>query len=488
MKKRLVAMLLVLSIVCSFPISVFAASDEATQAAQALHELGLFNGVGTNADGTPIFELDRTPTRHEAITMLVNLLGKGEEARLGTWETPFTDVEDWAKPYVGYAYTNKLTGGTSNTTFGGEETVTAAQYITFVLLALGYTSGTDFRWDKSWELADQIGLTDGRYNAETKDFTRGDVAIVSNRALSVATKGSEKLLIEALGLKVAENTIEESLQGFWMGIGDLGDGYECAEYYNFEGTSYSCAYVFIDADVNPLGSGYEEGTFIVKDNVIILNRTAMYVYTEDGNNTTISDESESTEYKLTTNFDSNEFYMNDWRYLKEHDDFQPKSVYGKIKERVLAHISAIQSNELTSAEKETIDNKLAAAQMFTLGATEGMGIAMASCGQLLLGNITGGLRYSQRVQLERDIRDAENVVAEALFHAVEATADIRKILSTKADASDVCQKLREFETLCADVVSIGVTTDSDKIIEMGETTTSALNLLSEISRIIQERY
>lgn len=196
--KRLISFALSLTLMLSLLPASFAASDEATQAAQALHELGLFNGVGTNADGTPIFELDRTPTRHEAITMLVNLLGKGEEARLGTWETPFTDVEEWAKPYVGYAYTNKLTGGTSNTTFGGEETVTAAQYITFVLLALGYTSGTDFRWDKSWELADQIGLTDGRYNAETKDFTRGDVAIVSERALSMTEKESDITLLSRL--------------------------------------------------------------------------------------------------------------------------------------------------------------------------------------------------------------------------------------------------------------------------------------------------
>lgn len=50
------------------------------QAAQNLYELGLFNGTGTDTDGNPIFDLDRAPTRHEAVTMLVRLLGKGEEA------------------------------------------------------------------------------------------------------------------------------------------------------------------------------------------------------------------------------------------------------------------------------------------------------------------------------------------------------------------------------------------------------------------------
>ena len=40
---------------------------------------------------------------------------------------PFTDVANWAKPYVGYAYAHGLASGTSKTTFGGNEKVTAAQ-------------------------------------------------------------------------------------------------------------------------------------------------------------------------------------------------------------------------------------------------------------------------------------------------------------------------------------------------------------------------
>ena len=60
------------------------------------------------------------------------------------WNTPFTDVADWAKPYVGYAYANGLTAGVSQTRFGSESSVTAAQFLTFVLRALGYESGKDF--------------------------------------------------------------------------------------------------------------------------------------------------------------------------------------------------------------------------------------------------------------------------------------------------------------------------------------------------------
>lgn len=198
MKKRIVSWILVLALAFSLVPPAFAASTEATDAAQSLYELGLFNGTGTDAKGNPIFDLDRAPTRHEAVTMLVRLLGKEQEAKQGSWTTPFTDVAEWAKPYVGYAYTNGLTAGTSATTYSGNASITASQYLTFVLRALGYESGTDFQWDKAWELSDKIGLTDGRYNANTKSFTRGDVAIISANALKTKNKGTETTLLSVL--------------------------------------------------------------------------------------------------------------------------------------------------------------------------------------------------------------------------------------------------------------------------------------------------
>lgn len=133
MKKRLISFILTVVMLFAIVPTAFAASDKAVAAANALHELGLFNGTGTDANGNPVYDLDRAPSRHEAVTMLVRLLGKETEAQNGTWNTPFSDVAEWAKPYVGYAYTNGLTAGTSATTFGGNGTVTAAQYITFAL-------------------------------------------------------------------------------------------------------------------------------------------------------------------------------------------------------------------------------------------------------------------------------------------------------------------------------------------------------------------
>lgn len=198
MRRRFFCFLLLCLVICGTIVTVSAAGAEEYNAADVLYDLGLFSGTGAKADGSPNFDLDRAPTRHEAVTMLVSLLGKKEEALAGEWETPFTDVADWAKPYVGYAYANGLTSGTSATTYGGNDLITASQYLTFVLKALGYETGTDFQWDKAWQFSDQLSLTDGRYSATNQTFLRGDVTIVSRNAMDVKMKESKQTLAEKL--------------------------------------------------------------------------------------------------------------------------------------------------------------------------------------------------------------------------------------------------------------------------------------------------
>ena len=197
MQKKLISLLLFLMLCAAMAVPAFAASDKAVAAADALYELGLFKGVGDNEDGTPNYDLDRGLTRQEAVTLLVRLLGKEAEALAGTWKTPFTDVADWAKPYVGFAFENGLTNGVSATLFGSEALVTATQYLTFVLRALGYESGTDFEWDSAWTLTDELGITAGEYDADA-DFLRADAVLVSNAALEATLKDSDKTLLEVI--------------------------------------------------------------------------------------------------------------------------------------------------------------------------------------------------------------------------------------------------------------------------------------------------
>ena len=200
MLKKAISAILTMAFVVTLILSAApqAMATVGVGSAEKLYALGLFQGVGDNADGTPNFALDRVPTRHEGVTMLVRLLGYENVVRNDNWAMPFTDVAEWAKPYVGFAYMSRLTTGTSATTFGGTDTITASQYITFVLRALGYESGKDFEWDKAWELSDKLGFTNGEYNASSKEFTRGDVAVISFNALSAIHKETGGSLFEIL--------------------------------------------------------------------------------------------------------------------------------------------------------------------------------------------------------------------------------------------------------------------------------------------------
>jgi len=170
---------------------------ESIIAAEKLKELGLFQGVGTNPDGSTNYDLGRPASRPEALTMLIRLLGKDEEAMSGKWSHPFTDVPDWADKYVGYAYENNLTKGISETEFG-MGAVNIDMYLTFVLRALGYTDedGKDFTWDDPLRLAQPLGLAPDSVNRNI--FLRGDMVIVSHAAIWTNLKDSDEILLHKL--------------------------------------------------------------------------------------------------------------------------------------------------------------------------------------------------------------------------------------------------------------------------------------------------
>ncbi len=271
--------------------------ETAEHAAKVLYERDLFRGIGTYPDGTPNFALDHSTNRHQAVTMLVRLLGKEEEALNGDWDIPFSDVDDWAKPYVGYAYANGLTNGTSPTTFSGNRNVTATQYLTFVLRALGYSSdsevalGTatsaDFRWNAAWELSDAIELTFGQYDDNTNtlfvtqdvdgnpdtSFKRGDVAIVSVIALNTKLKGSDKTLMTKLFPDYSEpndpepeKPTAENIAGVWNT-----DWGEC--WLRADGT-----YSLLN---NPNNTYFSIGTYTVSATQITLTRSIFLYYWPD---------------------------------------------------------------------------------------------------------------------------------------------------------------------------------------------------------------
>jgi len=192
MKKIIIAMALVMSLLT---LSAFAATTNQQNTADALNSMGLFLGK----DGGD-YALDDQLKRSDGITMLVRLLGKEAEAQSGKYTHPFTDVLDWAKGYVGYAYENDITKGVNEegTLFGYSMDMDSRQFLTLVLRTLGYSDGEngDFTWDKPYELAKKIGLIDT--TADDGKFTRGEAVEIFWRALGVTPKGASATFAKSL--------------------------------------------------------------------------------------------------------------------------------------------------------------------------------------------------------------------------------------------------------------------------------------------------
>ncbi|MGI5892405.1 MAG: hypothetical protein ACOX7H_06715 [Bacillota bacterium] len=109
--KKILSLLIALAFVLCISVPCFAADlEQAENQAQQLKIMGLFKGV-SDSD----FDLDRAPTRSEALIMLIRLLGKEDVALAGNWNHPFKDVQSFADKYVGYAYEEGLTKGISKT-------------------------------------------------------------------------------------------------------------------------------------------------------------------------------------------------------------------------------------------------------------------------------------------------------------------------------------------------------------------------------------
>ncbi|MEG2377357.1 MAG: hypothetical protein RSC43_03260 [Clostridia bacterium] len=163
--------------------------------ADALLDMNLFRGSSIG------YELERGATRTEAIVMLIRLLGEEEAARNFSGSHPFDDVPAWASTYLAYAYEKGYARGVTQTHFGGSDMVSAAQYTTFLLRALGYSDTRgDFTWDKSLDFGVKAALiTAGERSALSKTaFMRDQMAYLSYYSLFAKTKGSDETLLKRL--------------------------------------------------------------------------------------------------------------------------------------------------------------------------------------------------------------------------------------------------------------------------------------------------
>jgi hypothetical protein len=183
----------------------------AAERAQALQTMGLLAGTAAG------MELSRPVTRAEGITVMLRLFGEGDTALAFTGTHPFADVPagNWAYPFVAYANSKAYTAGTGPATFSPELALSGDMFITYVLVALGYSSSTDFSWDKSMEFAVSIGLITQADMAKARDlFTRDQMVYFAYSALNAKYKNTDDTLLRRLvALGIIDAAAAETAMG-----------------------------------------------------------------------------------------------------------------------------------------------------------------------------------------------------------------------------------------------------------------------------------
>lgn len=172
--------------------------------ADALNAMGLFQGTGT-AYGSG-YDLEQAPTRIVGLVMFLRLIGEEQAALSSTAANPFVDTPAWCDRYVAYAYQQGYTQGIGpgldgRLYFGADTNITAGEYVTFLLRALGYTdsgAAPDFTWSTALDRAVELGvLTSAERTALSRGaFLRAQVVYLSYFGLSAPLKDGSGILLD----------------------------------------------------------------------------------------------------------------------------------------------------------------------------------------------------------------------------------------------------------------------------------------------------
>lgn len=180
--KKSLLFIICLLLVIGASLSVYAIEEDHTSLADYLKEMELFSGTNTG------YNLKASTTRAEAAVMVVRLLGKKDEALSQNFTHPFSDVPDWASPYVGYLYQMGIAKGVDETTYGAMDLLNGAQYMTLLLRVLSYDDASgDFNWQESIKKANELNIlseVDYNYYSRRTTFSRDDLVLFTYEALT----------------------------------------------------------------------------------------------------------------------------------------------------------------------------------------------------------------------------------------------------------------------------------------------------------------
>ena len=313
------------------------ASNDHQEAIEVLQAVGIMTG-----DQNGNFNPDGSITRNEMAVIMAHLLNLDYDYYRGT--NPFTDVPEWAAPYVAACAAEGVVAGIGNGQFGGDQKVTAAQASLMIMKALGYfQNAEDFGTD--WQVAtirqaSYIDLFDNiNANAESA-LTRGQVA---------------QLVLNGLLSDMVDFTGDKGIQ-----IGDVTVGYR-AEYTSK--TSSAAKYNSLvggKTDIAQQGQYYiqlgEElynGKLTMRADTDAFQRPATtWTYNSDTIGTYVNYDLMVGEY--TTSVTGKELYDVVGKTAFDKYDFY--SYVNGAEDALYKQIAKDNKAEITNNAKETIDN------------------------------------------------------------------------------------------------------------------------------------
>lgn len=174
-----------------FQITAFAYnSEQSTANAVYLKALGILQG---NKRG---LELEKNLTRTEAAIVAIRMNGNEKEALSCTDDVPFSDVPEWSKSYIAYAYKTGIINGISDNMYGASRPVTLNQFSALMLRIAGYKDDVDFEYRNSYRFAYDLGAM--KYLAYNGSFLRRDMADICAGFLETAQNGKSETMYEKL--------------------------------------------------------------------------------------------------------------------------------------------------------------------------------------------------------------------------------------------------------------------------------------------------
>lgn len=238
MKKRILAMILVVVLVFSLAATSLAASftdvDKDYWAADAIErwaDAGVLSGVGNDK-----YNPEGLVTRGQAAVIFANLLKLEESADL----SKFYDMDHWSAPFVAKVYAAGIMNGLTNYLMGPEEHMSREQFFTMFAVAMGIEgqqfcmkSFTDYNEASAYALPYinaliNLGYLSGRTAttlAPKMTMKRAEIASLLDRVITAyVTKDNETVTVEGNGivLVVANNVtvVGDNFTGTAVATGD----------------------------------------------------------------------------------------------------------------------------------------------------------------------------------------------------------------------------------------------------------------------------